>query len=122
MGTFLTKLRFANVNDPARSVELEAMVDTGATYSWISRSTLESIGASPMRKMGFRTISGLIERQMAGVLVVFDGQTATDNVVVAEPGDLEVIGAFTLEALGVAADVVQQRLVPTVGWALTAKS
>ena len=118
MGTFVTKLRFANLTDPARFVDLEALVDSGATYSWISRQTLQQIGVRPMSKMPFRTITGVIEREMAGVLVSEDGKTAADNVVVAEPGDMEVIGAFTLEALGVAADVVQRKLVPTIGMAL----
>lgn len=71
--------------------------------------------------MRFKTITrGLVEREMAGVLVSTDGKVATDNVVIAQSGDLEVIGALTLEALGVVADLVQQRLVPTIGWALAA--
>lgn len=121
MGTFNTKVRVANMIDRSRTIEIEAMVDTGASYSWISKSKLDGLGITPLSQMKFKTISGgLIEREMAPVMVTADGKTAADNVVMAHEGDLEVIGAFTLEALGVTADVVQRKLVPTIGWALTA--
>jgi hypothetical protein len=38
----------------------------------------------------------------------------------AEPGDMEVIGAHTLESLGLTVDRVGKRLVPAVGLGLTA--
>jgi predicted aspartyl protease len=121
MGTFSAKLRVWN---PARSTEaeeLDVMVDTGAAYSWVSRARLERLGVQPVRRMQFRTIEGhLIERELAPVFVTTDGFTGGDNVVVAEPGDMEVLGSHTLESLGVTVDPVSKRLIPTVGLALTA--
>ena len=49
-----------------------------------------------------------------------DGYTGGDTVVLAEPGDNEVLGAHTLESLGLTADPVKKALVPTVGLALLA--
>jgi predicted aspartyl protease len=121
MGTFTAKLRVWN---PARSTdaeELAVMVDTGAAYSWVSRARLERLGVRPVRRMQFRRIEGhLIERELAPVFVATDGFTGGDNVVVAEPGDMEVLGSHTLESLGVTVDPVSKKLVPTVGLALTA--
>jgi hypothetical protein len=54
--------------------------------------------------------------------VATDGFTGGDNVVVAEAGDMEVLGSHTLESLGVTVDPVGKKLVPTVGLALTALS
>jgi hypothetical protein len=59
-----------------------------------------------------------IERDLAPVFVATDGFTGGDNVVVAEPGDMEVMGSHTLESLGVTVDPVGKKLVPTVGLAL----
>jgi len=121
MGTFSAKLRVWNPIRPERVEELDAMVDTGAAYSWISRTRLDLLGAKPVRRMQFRTIEGhLIERELVPVFVASDGFTGGDNVVAAEPGDIEVIGAHTLESLGVTVDPVSKKLVPTVGLALTA--
>jgi hypothetical protein len=46
--------------------------------------------------------------------------TGGDNVVTAEPGDMEVMGAHTLVSLGITVDPVAKMLVPAVGLALTA--
>ena len=71
--------------------------------------------------MQFLTIEGhTIERELAPVFVVTDGFTGGDSVVMAEPGDMEVMGAHTLESLGITVDPVAKKLVPAVGLALTA--
>ena len=73
--------------------------------------------------MQFRTIEGrLIERDVAVVYVASDGYSAPDLVVMAEPGEMEVIGAHSMEGLGLAADPVQKKLVPTVMLALGCKA
>jgi aspartyl protease family protein len=121
MGTFTTKLRVWNPETPSRVEELEVIVDTGAAYSWVLRSRLEGLGVRAVRRMKFRTIEGhTIERELAPVFVATDGFTGGDNVVVAEAGDMEVLGSHTLESLGVTVDPVGKKLVPTVGLALTA--
>jgi len=121
MGIFNAKLRVWNPANPSPAEEFEAMVDTGASYSWVSRTRLEALGIKPVRRMQFRTIEGhTIERDLAPVFVATDGFTGGDNVVMAEPGDMEVMGAHTLESLGVTVDPVGKKLVPAVGMALTA--
>ena len=122
MGVFTTKLRVWNPSEPTRIEELELWVDTGASYSWVSRERLEQLGIRPVRRVQFRTIEGrLIERDIAPVFVSADGHIGGDNIVLAEPGDSEVLGAYTLEALGFTVDVVHKKLVPiTVGLALAA--
>jgi predicted aspartyl protease len=122
MGTFSAKLRVWNPTRPEVAEDVEVFVDTGAAFSWISRARLERLGVSPTRRMQFRTIEGrLIERDVAVVYVASDGYSAPDLVVMAEPGEMEVIGAHSLEGLGLAADPVQKKLVPTVMLALGCK-
>ena len=122
MGSFSAKLRVWNPNSPERVEEIEAMVDTGAAFSWIHRERLERLGAPPLRRIGFRAIDGsIIERDTAAVWVGSNGFTAPDIVVMAERNDMEVIGVHTIEGLGLAADPVQKKMVPTVMPALGAK-
>ena len=123
MSTFTAKLRIWNPEDPQKIEELEPFVDTGAAFSWISRTRLERLGIAPSRQMRFRTIDGrVLERDLAIVYVAANENTAPDLVVMAEAGEMEVIGAHSLEGLGVAADPVQRKLVPTVMLALGAES
>jgi len=121
MGIFTAKLRVWNPVTSSTTQEIEAMVDTGASYSWVWRTRLEPLGVKPVRRMQFRTIEGkTIERDLVPVFVAADGFTGGDNVVLAESGDMEVIGAHTLDSLGLTVDPVGKKLVPTVGLALTA--
>jgi aspartyl protease family protein len=120
MGSFSAKLRVWNPNSPEKVEELEAMVDTGAAFSWIHCERLERLGAVTLR-IGFRAIDGsIIERDTAAVWVGSNGFTAPDTVVMAERNDMEVIGVHTIEGLGLAADPVQKKLIPTVMPALAA--
>jgi len=86
MGTFSTKLKVWNPAQPEKAEELEALVDTGAAFSWVSRTRLERLGVTPSRRMPFRTIDGrLLERDLAIVHVGTNGYVAPDLVVMAEP-------------------------------------
>ena len=119
MGTFKAKLRVWNAATPEKVEELEAFVDTGAAFSWISRERLGRLGVGPSRRMPFRTIDGrVLERDLATVYVATDGYSVPDVVVMAEAGEMEVIGAHSIEGLGLAADPVQKKLVPTIMLAL----
>jgi len=119
MGVFSVRMTIWNPAQPSRSEEIEAMVDTGASYSWIARSRLDGLGVHPTRRVTFETIEGRkIERELAPVFVRFDGYTGGDTVVLAEPSDHEVWGALTLESLGLTPDPVKKVLVPMVGFAL----
>jgi len=98
---------------------LELLVDTGASFSWISKARLERLGVRPAYQMPFRTIDGrVLERDMAVIYIGTDGRSVPDLVVMAEEGESEVIGAHSIEGLGMAADPVQKKLVPTVMLAL----
>lgn len=115
MATCTVKLKVWNPAKPSRSAELEAWADTGAAYSGISKELLDPLGVQRVRRLQFKTIEGhTLERDLAAVFLSADGYTGGDNVVVAEPGDLEVLGAHSLESLGLAVDPVQKKLVPLV--------
>jgi predicted aspartyl protease len=119
VGTFRTKLRVWNPANPGRVYEPEVWVDTGAAFSWVSRSQLEAMGVTPLRQMQFRTIEGhIVERSVAAVFIGTNGFTGAGMVVMAAAGDSEIMGAHSIEGLGLAADPVQKKLIPTVMLAL----
>jgi predicted aspartyl protease len=115
MATFTVKLKVWNPADPSRFAEVEAWADTGAAYSWIAKARLEPLGVQKVRRLQFRTIEGhLIERDLAAVFLSAGGYTGGDNVVAAESGDVEVLGAHSLESLGLAVDPLHKKLIPLV--------
>ena len=91
----------------------EALVDTGSEYSWIPRDVLESLGIGIERAQRFRTADGRVVHRVMGYAIVHAGGTRTsDEVVFAEPGDMVVLGAHTLEGLNLRVDLKAKRLVP----------
>ena len=76
---------------------------------------LEEIGITAERKQGFVVADGRrIDRDIGYALVTVGEVEAPDLVVFAEPGDLSLLGAHSLEGLNLKIDPVRRELVPPV--------
>ena len=113
MGQFTVRVTVAHPSDPVRLKEVELLVDTGATLTWIPRELLEELGVPRLRRRSFLVADGrAVERDTVGALVRLNGSEAIVTVVLAEPGDGNMLGATALETLGFAVDPVGKRLIP----------
>jgi clan AA aspartic protease len=123
MGTFEVTLTISNPAAGTRSATVGLLVDTGATLSWIPRATLESIGIQPVARRRFLLADGRrIERDTGVAILTLDGVVVGVTVAFAEAGEGSVLGATALEALGVAVDPVERKLLPRDLMALTASA
>jgi len=121
MGLFEVRVKVSNPADRTRSATVELLVDTGATLPWIPRSTLESIGVAPLARRRFLLADGRrVERETGMAVLTFDGVVIGATVVFAETGEGSILGATALEALGIAVDPVEKRLLPRDLMALNA--
>ena len=106
--------------DGGRFEEVDALVDTGSSYTWVPGSVLERLGVQPSIRMEFETADGrIIEREMAETQVRLDGQTRTRLVVFGDENTTPLMGADTLDGFGLAADPVNHRLVLVRGLLMT---
>ncbi len=113
MGQFSVLVTIAHPTDPQRAAEVELLVDSGATLSWVPRELLDRLGAPRLRRRSFVVADGrTIERETAGAVVRLNGTEANVTLVVAEPGDGHLLGATALESLGFGIDPIRRRLVP----------
>lgn len=113
MGQFSIQVSVVHPSDPARAADVELIVDTGATLSWIPREIVERIGAPRFGRRSFLFADGrTIERETAAAVVKYNGVAAGVTVVVAEPGDGHLLGATTLETLGFGVDPIRRTLIP----------
>lgn len=114
MGLFSVACRIENQRDRARSVRVPAvLVDTGSELTWIAGRRLEGIGVAPEKKnRRFRTADGREVARSIGFAVIRVGRAfTTDEVVFAQPGDLQLLGARTLEGLNLRVDAHARKLV-----------
>jgi predicted aspartyl protease len=114
MGAFHVGCRIENHVDRSRSVRIsKLLVDTGREFTWIPSQKLESIGVAREKKdLRFVMANGAIVTRSAGFAILRVGNGFTiDEVVFAEPGDLILLGARTLEGLNVTVDATRKKLV-----------
>ena len=109
------------IGDPqgGRWESVEALVDTGSTYTWVPRPLLERLDVDVQFQQEFETADGrVVERDMAVTMVRWDSTTRPTLVVFSEERDAILLGAYTLEGFSLAPDPVNQRLVRVRGLAM----
>jgi predicted aspartyl protease len=111
MGTFWASLRVGNLTTGTTET-VNALVDTGATYSMIPASVLERLGIMPARSRRCRVANGeRVEYQTALAYFETSGYEGEARVVFGPEGEY-LLGATTLEDMLLAVDPVGKRLVP----------
>src|SRR2546421_12994384 len=97
-------------------VPLEALVDTGSTYTWVPRDVLQALGAGAEDERPFGLADGREVRYPVAWAAVRIGARVQPTIVVfGETGSQPILGAFTLEGFRLAADPVNRRLISVPG-------
>ena len=113
MGIFNWRIRISTL-DGRQTQEVEAMVDTGSTYTLLPSAMLWEIGIAPTRRASFEYGDGrVIEIDIGEARASINGESAVTPVVFGDDDASPLIGAVTLEELLLAVDPVGLRLVPT---------
>jgi predicted aspartyl protease len=114
MGTFYARCKFENPSDRSRSVVIpKLLVDTGSELTWVSERMLERIGIGREKKdLRFVLANGQeVTRSVGFAIIRLDKFFTIDEVVFAEPGDLQLLGAHTLEGLNLIIEPARRRLI-----------
>jgi predicted aspartyl protease len=114
MGIFRTIIGIESLARRGPVVQLpDTLVDTGSEYSWVPAAVLDGLGIARERVQRFVIADGRILERPIGFAVVHAGGTTTaDDVVFAEPDDLILLGARSLEGLNLRVDPARKELVP----------
>jgi aspartyl protease family protein len=95
---------------------IEALVDTGATYTWIPRDVLGRLGVVPEEEWPFVLADGREVRYPVAWAQISIGERVQPTIVVfGAPGSEPILGVFTLEGFRLAADPVNRRLISVPG-------
>jgi predicted aspartyl protease len=114
MGTFYTNCKVANHIDRKKTADVPKMlVDTGAEFTWINAETLKAIGVKREKKdYTFVMANGQHITRSVGFAILHVADTLTiDEVIFGEPGDLEILGARSLEGMNLRVDPRAKKLV-----------
>ena len=111
MGLTVLEIEVGNPANPDHTERIELLVDSGAIYSVIPAPLLEGLGIRPLVRQEFRLADGTkITRQKGIALFKYGERIGGADVIFGEPDDSALLGAFTLEALGLALDPFRREL------------
>jgi clan AA aspartic protease len=115
MGTFRVEIEVGD-SEGGRYERIDALVDTGATYTSLPRTLLDALGIVPHTRDAFVLADGRrVERDIGRAWIRIAGDAEMTLVVFAETDSPPLLGAYALEGLRLAADPVGRRLVPVPG-------
>lgn len=113
MSITYVKIKIINPADGEKQTELQCMVDSGAIYSVVPRKTLKELGIRPHSKKSFTLANGeVVEREMGDAVFEYSGEKGASPVIFGEEGDSILLGAVTLEALGLMLDPLRREIRP----------
>jgi aspartyl protease family protein len=115
MGTFAITIE---AGDPQarRFRSIEALVDTGASYTTLPGSLLRELGVASHGQRPFLLAAGdTVVRDIGRTWVRISGQTEMTIVVFGDDGASALLGAVTLEEFGLGVDTIARKLIPVPG-------
>jgi predicted aspartyl protease len=103
-----------NPRKPEIKVNLELLVDSGATYTVIPSSILKSLEIEPIRSIKLRLADNrIIEKPLGEIGIEIEGYKANATPVVFGDEGIYLLGSVTMEQLGLMPDPVHRKLKPT---------
>jgi predicted aspartyl protease len=113
MGVFRTHIRVAGLQDRAQTREIELLVDTGATLTKLPEDLLGDLQIAPQFSLPALTSDNReVMRRIGLAWVSINGRSGAVPVAFGNRGELVLLGATTLEILGLMVDPVEQKLIP----------
>ncbi len=113
MGLTFLQIEVGNPANPEVTKPIEFLVDSGAIYSVVPTPILDELGIKPLAEEKFILANGeKIVRKKGIALFKYAGKVGGADVIFGETDDSTLLGAFTLEALGLMLDPLKRELKP----------
>ncbi len=113
MGLTNQKLIVKESRRSRRKAAVNFLIDSGAVYSLVPAPTLKKLEIRPHRKVDFALADGTtITRRVGDAYFEFKGEGGAAPVIFGEKGDEPLLGATTLESIGLVLDPFKRKLIP----------
>src|SRR5262245_26335831 len=113
MGITMVRATVQRPDGRGRARRLEFLIDSGAIYSVVPARTWKALGLEPARDADFALADGtIVHRGVAEARFTIAGVSATSPVVCGEEDDSALLGAVTLETLGLMLNPLNRELLP----------
>ena len=118
MAVFSVRIKVKSVQ-MTQQLPMEVVVDTGASLGIIPKEALDKIGVKPLWRRQFTLANGeKIERDVGIAIFNWNGYEGASEVIFGESEDKPLLGALTLESLGLKVNPREQKIEPGEMWLL----
>jgi clan AA aspartic protease len=112
-GDILKVLEGIIKEDEIRKVELEAVVDTGASFLCIPPEVIEKLGLIYSHSRRVITANGEVKRRIfAGAVIIIQGREIQMEVMENDKTTPSLIGYLVLENMDLVVDTKSQKIIP----------
>ncbi|MBC7080690.1 MAG: hypothetical protein H5T44_00325 [Thermoplasmatales archaeon] len=114
MEKVIEKVRLTSLFDPAKSIEVEAVIDTGATMLVLPQNIIAELNLKKMREARVRYANNKTEiKSVYGVVTVeMCGRAGEFNVLGEPEGTQPLVGQIVLEQLDLIVDPSTRKVIP----------
>lgn len=113
MGMTDITLTVANPQDPGKKTTVTFLVDSGASFTSLPTKVVKQLRITPKFEERFSLADAtMIKRNIGNALVRWRDREVATPVILGERGDKPLLGAITLESLGVVLDPLKRTLRP----------
>jgi predicted aspartyl protease len=114
MGKVMEKIKLTNIFDPSKSVEIDAVIDSGATMLALPQDVIDQLALRKDREVKVRyannhredkSIYGIVKLELAG-------RSGNFEVLAENVGTPPLVGQVVLEILDLLIDAKGRRLMP----------
>lgn len=114
MGKVIEEIKITNLFEPLNSIEIEAVIDTGATMVVLPQNMVDELGLRKIREAKVRYGNNKTEtKSIYGVVTIeIKGRTGNFDVLVEAEGSQPLIGQVVLEVLDLVVDPRTRTLIP----------
>ena len=113
MGITNAILKVKEHRKSVKVAEVNFLIDSGAVYSLVPGKILDELDIEPYKEMTFSLADGsTLKRKVCSAYFEFEGEGGPAPVVYGEEGDEPLLGATTLESLGLVLNPFTRTLHP----------
>jgi len=114
MGKVVERVKVTNFKDPSKSIEIEAVIDTGATMSVLPMDLIQKLGLEKIDEVNVRYADNSVKRKevYGWVILEIAGRKAVFYVLAENEGAQPLIGQIVLERLDLVIEPSTRKVMP----------
>ena len=113
MGKVVERVKVTNFKDPSKSIEIEAVIDTGATMSVLPMDLIQKLGLEKIDEVNVRYADNSVRRkEVYGWILEIAGRKAVFDVLAENEGAQPLIGQIVLERLDLVIEPSTRKVIP----------